>query len=121
MRTVLLLIIATSFIIYSSCTSQKRVNNSVESVKKEVTVTYEKQIKPLMDFHCTPCHYPERGKAKMLNDFTSVSRNIDDILSRIQLPKDDPKFMPYKMKKEPLSDSLITLFKTWKKEGTPER
>jgi hypothetical protein len=48
-----------------------------------------------------------------------VSNNIDEILVRVQLPHDHDKFMPFKMKREPLSDSLVQVFKLWKQQGMP--
>jgi hypothetical protein len=72
-----------------------------------------------MQMRCTPCHYPETGKKKLLNTYEATAESIDDILMRIQLPHDDPKFMPFKSKKEPLSDSLIQVFILWKEQKMP--
>ena len=43
--------------------------------------------------------------------------NIDDIIRRVKLPHDHPEFMPFKSKKEPLSDSLINVLVVWKEQG----
>ena len=42
---------------------------------------------------------------------------LNDIIRRIELPRDSMDFMPFKSKKEPLSDSLILVIKTWKETG----
>lgn len=83
------------------------------------TVSWAKDISPVMQMRCTPCHYPETGKKKLLNTYEATAESIDDILMRIQLPHDDPKFMPFKSKKEPLSDSLIQVFILWKEQKMP--
>lgn len=55
-----------------------------------------------------------------LDSYTADTTHVDEILYRVQLPHEDPKFMPFKMKKEPLTDSLINVIKVWKAEGFPE-
>jgi hypothetical protein len=84
---------------------------------KEPALTYEADVAPIFATHCTPCHFPPNGQKKPLNTYEAVRDNVDAILYRVQLPHDDPKFMPFKMKKEPLSDSLINVIKLWKEEG----
>ena len=88
--------------------------------KKMPAVTYTADVAPIIADRCTPCHFPETGKKKLLDTYTAVKTNIDDMLMRVQVPKDDPKFMPFKSKKEPLSDSLIMVLKTWKETGMAE-
>jgi hypothetical protein len=82
-------------------------------------LSWQKDISPVMQIHCSPCHFPETGKKKFLDTYTATRDNIDSILYRVQLPPDNPKFMPFKSKKEPLSDSLIQIFKLWKVQGMP--
>jgi hypothetical protein len=86
----------------------------------ETTVSFEKDILPIMVDRCTPCHFPEKGQKKMLNTYEAVSENIYDIVTRVKLPHDDLKFMPYKSKKEPLSDSLVNVFIKWNKQKMPK-
>ena len=81
---------------------------------------YVTDVAPIIKDRCTPCHFPESGKKKQLDSYTAVSTNIDDILTRVQLPHTDPKFMPFKSKKEPLSDSLVMVIKLWKEGGMKE-
>jgi hypothetical protein len=49
-----------------------------------------------------------------------VHDHVDELLTRVQLPQDNIKFMPFKNKKEPLSDSLIAVIKDWKEGGMIE-
>lgn len=86
---------------------------------KEPAVTYAADVAPIIQDRCTPCHFPETGKKKFLDTYVAARDNIDSILYRVQLPKDHPKFMPFKSKKEPLSDSLINVLKLWKAQEFP--
>ncbi|MDQ3015113.1 MAG: hypothetical protein M3R25_00080 [Bacteroidota bacterium] len=108
------LIFFSGCMLFTFCTSSKNLAG-----KKIDTPAYgySKDISPILVQHCTPCHFPETGKKKQLSTYSAVHDNIDDILTRVQLPHDDPKFMPFKMKKEPLSDSLIMVLKVWKEQG----
>ncbi|MBL7918557.1 MAG: hypothetical protein JNM96_09170, partial [Bacteroidia bacterium] len=74
-------------------------------------------VLPILKDRCTPCHFPETGKKKMLDTYQANKDNIEEILKRIQLPKEDPLYMPFKSKKTPLNDSLIQIFKSWKLQG----
>jgi len=51
-------------------------------------VSYADHIVPLMENSCTPCHYPEKGKKKLLNTYEATVETIDDIIYRVALPKD---------------------------------
>jgi hypothetical protein len=104
------------FVLFQYCKPvQKTV--STQTAAPLVTVTYEKDIKPLMLNHCTPCHFPEKGKKKMLDTYVATKDNISEILTRIQLPADDERFMPFRSKMPPLSADQIQLFKDWAKQG----
>lgn len=80
-------------------------------------LSYADHIQPIMENSCTPCHYPEKGKKKLLNTYEATVETIDDIIYRIQLPTDSLEFMPFKSKKLPLSDVEIKIFKEWRDQG----
>jgi hypothetical protein len=108
-----LAIFATALICFSNCHSSKKATAS------KAHVTYEANIRPLVEANCAPCHFPDKnGMKKPLNSYTAVRDNIDSMLWRIQLNPTDKGFMPFKHPK--LSDSTITVFKQWKDNGTPE-
>lgn len=86
----------------------------------EPTLSYKKDIKPIIEDRCTPCHFPPDGRKEPLNDYSSVKAHIAEIIERVKLPKDDKKFMPAKNKKPALNDSLITVLIQWKLENMPE-
>jgi hypothetical protein len=109
-------ILFASILILPYCkTTKKAIGES-----KTSPVRYTADIAPIMMDRCTPCHFPESGKKLPLDSYAAVKTNINEILMRVQLPKEDPKFMPFKSKKEPLSDSLIMVLKLWKETGMKE-
>jgi hypothetical protein len=81
------------------------------------TVFYEKDIKPIMLSSCTPCHFPEQGKKKMLDTYATTKDNIDEIIKRLELPTSDEAFMPFRSKKPPLTAAQVQLFRDWLKQG----
>jgi len=85
-----------------------------------VTFTYSKDIVPIMQTSCTPCHFPPEGKKVALNSYETVRDNIKEILHSVTLPKDNHDFMPFKNKKPALTESQIAVFVTWQKEGMPK-
>lgn len=113
----LILLLATIFI---QCSGPKKVTAVKSETKPLKLVSYATDIKPILLKHCTPCHFPETGKKKFLDTYQSARDNIMDIIARVQLNRSDEKFMPFKLKKEPLSDSLITILKTWRSSGMTE-
>lgn len=99
------------------CSSaQKAVVTDMKKMS-EATVSYGKDIYPIMEKKCTPCHFPERGKKQMLDNYEDTKEYIADILVRIQLKPDAKKFMPFKSKKAPLTEDEVTLFKNWFAQG----
>lgn len=83
-------------------------------------MSYQRDIKPIIQRSCTPCHFPARGRKVMLNTHTAVVENIDEIMKRTQLSSLDEGFMPFKSKREPLSKEEIELFKMWIAENMPK-
>ncbi|MBK9983302.1 MAG: hypothetical protein IPP15_13050 [Saprospiraceae bacterium] len=82
-------------------------------------MSYQKDISPIVMAHCSPCHFPDSGKKLPLNTYEAMTTNIEKVLFRVQLPLTDEKFMPWKSKKEPLSDSLIQVIKLWRDQAMP--
>lgn len=117
MKKIILLIALVSVFALQFCSTSK--NAAANKKKKVPMLSWQTDISPVMQVRCTPCHFPETGKKKFLDTYTATRDNIDSILYRIQLTPDNPKFMPWKSKKEPLSDSLIQVFKLWKEQQMP--
>ena len=100
------------------CTTSKKAAGVKGN--EEPMVLYSTDISPILQVHCAPCHFPGGGKQKYLDTYAAVSDNIDDILYRVELPRDSIEFMPFKSKKEPLSDSLIQVITLWKAQNMPK-
>lgn len=111
MKQLSILITAVIVINLAFCTTKEKV------VKEASKISFEKDVLPILKDRCTPCHFPETGKKKMLDTYQANRDNIDEIIKRIQLSKEDPLYMPFKSKKTPLNDSLIQVFKNWKQQG----
>ncbi|MEO5583071.1 MAG: hypothetical protein ABIR66_10280 [Saprospiraceae bacterium] len=105
-------------IVLMNCNSSKKTT-AMPKAKAEPVVSWSNDVLPILKGSCTPCHFPETGKKKLLDTYDAAKTNIDDIISRIQLPTTDDKFMPFKSKKPPLNDSLINVFVLWKKQMMP--
>ena len=118
MKSLLISALLLSLLLLTFCTSSKKIVST--PVAELPDIRYQKDIMPIMQAHCTPCHFPERGRKKMLDTYAAVKENIDDIIYRVGLPTDHEKFMPFKSKKQPLTDSLILVFKQWQQLKMPE-
>lgn len=84
---------------------------------KPVAITYTKDVAPIIQASCTPCHFPPEGKKVALNSHETVKDNIAEIIETVQLPKDNHRFMPFKSKKPPLTESQIAVLIAWQKDG----
>ncbi|MBD0823668.1 hypothetical protein [Aestuariibaculum marinum] len=111
-------LILIGFVIFTFqfCKSSKET-----TVKKEnVTVSYSQHIAPVMERSCTPCHFPEKGKKKFLDTYGAVKNNIEDIITRVELPVSEKKYMPFKSKKPALTSEEIAMLKQWVVEDFPK-
>lgn len=87
---------------------------------KNNQVSYERDLLPLMQRSCTPCHFPDQGRVKMLDTYEATKTNINGIIYRVELPAEDKNFMPFKSKRQALSAEEIALFKEWMAQGMPK-
>jgi hypothetical protein len=111
MRKLFIITLFFSFLILPFCTISKKAAST------STGISYERDIAPIISDRCTPCHFPDRGKKKFLDTYGAVRNNIDDIIARVQMDPSEEEFMPFKSKKEPLSDSLIQVLVSWKDSG----
>ena len=121
MKKIFLLVLLVTAIALQFCTSTKKTQAppAPPTPPVVVKVNYEADIKPLLLTKCAPCHFPPDGRKEPLNTYTSATRNIDDIISRIKLDPGTRGFMP--ARKPKLSDSVIHVFEQWKKDGLLEK
>jgi hypothetical protein len=109
--SIFLLLIASAMVL-SYCSSSKKAAAAAPKT------TYTESIQPIMAANCTPCHFPEKGKAKQYNTYAAVKGDIDNIITRISKNPGEKGFMP--MKHPKLPDSTIQAFIKWKADGMPE-
>ena len=110
MKKLTLIFVITAAIALPFCKTSKKASGS--------KVTYDASIQPLVMNNCSPCHFPPKGNKKPLDTYAATSKNIDDIISRIQKNPADKGFMPFKHPK--LADSTINVFVKWKADGMLE-
>jgi hypothetical protein len=96
---------------FSNCHTTKKV--------QATPLTYEMNVKPVIETNCSPCHIAGKGNKTPYDNYANASKDIDDMLRRIQLNPTDRGFMPFKHPK--LSDSTIAVFRQWKNDGLKER
>ena len=86
-----------------------------EKPKADANAMYTSNIKTIFEAKCTPCHFPAQGGNKAaLDNYTSASSQIDDILVRVQLKPDDRGYMPFREKKEAVTAAEVASLKEWK-------
>lgn len=108
------LLLGTAFL-FQYCSSSKKA----ASAKPTSAVTYEGNIKPIVQASCSPCHIEGKGNKKSLDNYKAASGTVDEIIARIQKNPDERGFMPSRHPK--LADSTIQQFISWKQAGTPEK
>jgi uncharacterized membrane protein len=107
--TLAALIIATFAFAY--CTSTKSATDSV------VKVNYDHNVKPVIETHCSPCHFPSKGgNKKAYDNYVNVKQDIDNILRRVESNPGTRGFMPFG-KAHKLNENTIAVFKLWKADG----
>ena len=93
--------------------------SSSKKAAKPVAMTYEKNIMPIIQANCAPCHIAGKGDKISLDNYTQASTVADNIIERVQKNTGERGFMPAMHPK--LSDSTINLFVQWKNSGLPEK
>lgn len=110
------LLLITSILTITCGSSQKTKPDYVEVTK----ISYKTDVEPIITRSCSPCHIPPKGKKEPLDNYTHVKENIDAILRRINLPKDNRKFMPPVNKKPALTESEMAILANWQAQNMPE-
>jgi hypothetical protein len=112
-KTLTVLLCVCSLALLQNCGSSKKATS------KKMAVSFEKDVMPIMQASCTPCHFPPDGRKKPLNNYDAVKANIVDVIARVKLPHDAKGFMPWQSKKPPLTDSAINVLVEWQKQNMP--
>ncbi len=100
--------IISSAVILTACESRTYEDISDHTPVTE-QVTYNKDVKPIIEANCVSCHSPG---ALALTDYNQVKNNIDNIIDRISRPNGDPAKMPQGGSLSPVQINIITKWKT---------
>lgn len=112
MKKIVLFVLVALVTVFQFCSSSKKAASATAAV------TYTRNVQPIIQANCSPCHIPPQGRAKALNSYDAARANVDDILSRIKRNPEDKGFMP--MRHPKLADSTIAVFEKWKGAGLAE-
>ena len=112
MKKLILFVLVASVTVFQFCSSSKKA--AAEPAK----LTYAKNVHPVIQGSCSPCHIAGQGKAKALNNYAAAKEEINDILTAINKNPGEKGFMP--MRHAKLPDSTIALFARWKETGLAE-
>lgn len=113
-KTLIVIAGMVSLVVFQNCSSGKKASKS-----KVAVVSFEKDVLPIMQASCTPCHFPPDGKKAALNTYDAVKMHISDVIARVKVPVTDPKYMPFKSKKPALTTEQIGLLEEWQKQNMP--
>lgn len=113
-KTLLVTLSICALVILQNCGSSKK------AASKSMALSFEKDIMPIMQASCTPCHFPPDGRKKPLNTYETVKADIADVIARVKLQPTERGFMPFQSKKPPLSDSLVNILVEWQKQNMPQ-
>lgn len=106
------------FLMLMSCET-KTYEDISDNTPITETVTYNKNIKTIIDNNCVVCHSPTGSNPYFpLTDYTGVKNSIDNILDRIQRANGDPLKMP---QGGTLSQDNINMIVKWKADGLLEK
>ena len=97
----------------SNDVGEVRIDSAVELTVRAF-VTFNDDIKPLVEYRCAPCHTFGTG-TENLTVYETAAKKPDKILTRIQLPSTDRRAMPPGGPQ--LSELDRSLFVRWRDEG----
>ena len=114
-NTLIILALVSGATLFQFCSSSRAAGATGKDTAADV-VSYKHDVAPILEGRCTPCHFPDGGEVTFLDTRRAVINKIDHIIERLETHVDSAGFMPAG-EKEPLSDSLIMVLKTWRERG----
>ena len=100
-------------VLFYNCHGSKKASASVPKL------TYDTNLKAVIETNCTPCHIAGKGNKKPYDNYANVKTDIDEMIRRISLNPGEKDFMPFKHPKLP--DATIAVFKQWRSDGLLEK
>jgi mono/diheme cytochrome c family protein len=116
-NTIKLVFPVLGFLMLMSCDTKTYEDISdLEPITK--TVTYNKNVKAIIDNNCVVCHSVTGSNPSFpLTNYNAVKNSVDNILDRIQRANGDPLKMP---QGGTLSQDNINMIIKWKADGLLE-
>jgi hypothetical protein len=108
--------------IFFACKSKEIVPDTPapeNPLDKNVIITFEKNINPLLKTTCSPCHFPGGGRANTWDNYTKTKNLITGIIERVEKDPTNNGFMP--KGGSPLTVSQIAILKKWIDDGLLEK
>lgn len=97
-----------------ACTPRTAITSTERPPAEDIPLVTYADISSILERSCSPCHYPDQeGRVTPLDNFKAVKRHLATVIQRVELPQDDPGFMPYELKREALSKEEIQQLKNW--------
>ncbi|WP_121353927.1 hypothetical protein [Flavisolibacter nicotianae] len=112
MKKIVLFVLVALVTVFQFCSSSKKAASDSSHI------TYARNVQPVIQANCSPCHNPPQGRAKPLNSYDAAKAHADEILVRIKKSPEEKGFMP--MRHPKLADSTIAVFEKWKETGLAE-
>ncbi len=102
-----------------NCKSTQKTATTTAAPAADVvaTVSYERDVLPIINNHCSPCHVNPGGRKVHLDNYDAAKSHIKDIIRMVKLDPSDHEFMPFKSKKAPLNAEQIATLEKWVAEG----
>ena len=111
MKKIILLFVCAGILIIAC----SRKNTASTSIQK---ITYSKDVMPILQASCTPCHFPSQGgRVASFDGYDATKIHLDQMITRVQLDSTNPKFMPFKHKRPSLTPAQIDTLKRWGSDG----
>ncbi|MCF8237795.1 MAG: hypothetical protein K9I85_06540 [Saprospiraceae bacterium] len=111
----------TSFILLAVLTfacTPKTASKIDSPAPADVPLVLYADISPILERSCSPCHYPDQdGHKEPFDSYANARRNLATMISRVELPQSDEKFMPFKEKRQALTAEEIMMLKNWASGG----
>ena len=121
MKNVLVVLTLFVALLFAACAkkSTPTTTAAAEPAKPKAT-SFTKDLMPLIQMKCSPCHLPSKGGNKAnFETFAGAQKFGAAMVSRIEMEPGQRGFMPFKSPTK-LSAEEIAVFKKWVSDGMLE-
>jgi hypothetical protein len=119
MNSIKVLVLSGVILIFAMACKKNKTISVIEPDVNSKFVTFNKDIKPLFNNKCAPCHVENGDRNNKYNDYNTAKTLITGIIGRVIKPKSDPLFMPKNGEK--LNATELALLNKWIDDGLLEK